>query len=131
MDKKFLGTGWAFPPGTDDRGDISLASGEADVEQAIRIILGTAKGERVMRPEFGCGVHDYVFETFGSATAALAETAVEEALLRWEPRIDVLDVSASLTDGSGGATLTVEIEYRVRSTNSEFNLVYPFYLEEQ
>ncbi|SFR65171.1 GPW/gp25 family protein [Halogeometricum limi] len=131
MDTEFLGTGWAFPPGIDDSEHVSLANGEEDIEQAIRLVLGTVPGERAMRPEFGCGVHDYVFETFGSATSALVETAVEEALLRWEPRIDVVGVSASLSDEGGGARLTVEIDYRVRSTNSEFNLVYPFYLEER
>jgi len=127
--RAFLGTGLAFPVGTTDAGEIELASGETDIEQSIRLVLGTAKGERVMRPEFGCDVHDHVFATLDSATVSMVEAAVEEALVRWEPRIDVQEVTA-VRDGAADGSLTVELAYRVRSTNTEFNLVYPFYLTE-
>lgn len=128
-DRTFLGTGLAFPVGTTDAGEFELASGETDIEQSIRLVLGTAPGERVMRPEFGCSVHDHVFATLDAATVAMVESSVEEALVRWEPRIEVQDVTAS-RGGVAGGDLTVAIAYRVVSTNSEFNLVYPFYLQE-
>lgn len=123
-----LGTGWSFPVTTDTAEDVALASGPTDVEQAIRIILGTAPGERVMRPEFGCGIHDHVFATVDTATLSLVETDVEEALRRFEPRIEVTNVDAALADRATGR-LEIDIDYRVRATNSEANLVYPFYLE--
>lgn len=123
-----LGTGWSFPVTTDASADVTLASGRTDVEQSIRIILGTAPGERVMRPEFGCGIHDHVFATVDTSTLSLVETDVEEALRRFEPRIEVTNVDAALADRATGR-LEVDIDYRVRATNGEANLVYPFYLE--
>lgn len=127
MERDFLGTGWRFPVETDRTGKIQLSTAEADIEESIRIILGTAKGERVMRPEFGCGVHDYVFASTSPTTLNLVESSVRDALVRWEPRIEVLDVATTAeTEGR----LDVRIDYRVRSTNTEFNLVYPFYVEE-
>lgn len=124
----FLGRGWAFPVDTDSSGSVRLAAGETDVAQAIRLILSTAPGERVMRPEFGCGIQRYAFATIDTTTLTMVETDVRDALTRWEPRIDVLDVTAELTDPATGK-LTVEVDYRVRQTNSDHNLVYPFYLE--
>lgn len=129
MDNRFLGQGWSFPVGTDTSGDIELSEGEADIDEAIRIILGTAKGERVMRPEFGCDIHEYVFSTIDTSTLNLIETSVREALTRWEPRIEVRRVEAS-RDRIDAGELPITVEYRVRSTNVESNLVYPFYLEE-
>lgn len=129
MKREFLGTGWRFPVGTDESGGIERSAGERDVAEAIRVILGTAKGERVMRPEFGCGIHDHVFAAITATTLALVETDVEEALVEWEPRIDVLRVEATPDDRKRGR-LTVGIDYRIRASNAEFNLVYPFYLEE-
>lgn len=124
----FLGRGWAFPVGTGSDGKVELAEEETDIEQAIRLILSTAPGERVMRPEFGCGIHDYVFATIDTTTLTLIADDVENALTRWEPRIEVLDIGAEMADSATGR-LEVELRYRVRRTNNEFNLVYPFYLE--
>jgi hypothetical protein len=92
------------------------------------MILGTARGERVMRPDFGCGIHDLVFAVNNATTAGRVVGEVRQALIQWEPRIDVLDVTAS-PDATEPNRLLIEIEYRVRATNSRFNLVYPFYLE--
>jgi uncharacterized protein len=126
----FLGLGWNFPVDCDDDGgQIELApDGEEGVRQSIWMILGTSRGERVMRPDFGCGIHDLVFGVNDAATATAVAGAVRDALAAWEPRIDVLDVYA-VPDPSRPNLLTIEINYRVRSTNSRFNLVYPFYLE--
>lgn len=124
----FLGRGWAFPVETDRSGDVRLVAGETDIAQAIELILSTAPGERVMRPEFGCGIQRYAFATIDTTTLTMIEDDVRDALATWEPRIELLDVTAALTDPDAGK-LTVEIDYRVRQTNSDHNLVYPFYLE--
>lgn len=129
MQHRFLGTGWTFPVQTDARGAIELSSDEADIREAIRIILGTAPGERVMRPEFGCGIQNFAFTTVNTTTVSLVENTVREALVRWEPRIDVGRVEASTAE-LGEGRLLIRIEYTVRRTNNEFNLVYPFYFEE-
>lgn len=127
MDRSFLGRGVAFPVGTDETGAIEFATGETDIEQSIRIILGTARGERVMRPDFGCGVHERVFASMDATTLTLVEEEIRDALVEFEPRIEVQSVTAR--DGDQPGKLLVEIDYRVRSTNTEGNLVYPFYLE--
>ncbi|ELZ32514.1 GPW/gp25 family protein [Halogeometricum pallidum JCM 14848] len=129
MTRTFLGTGWNFPVRTDSRSTIVAAADETDIEQSIRIILGTAKGERVMRPDFGCDIHDYAFAVVDTTTRTLISSSVEEALARWEPRIDVERVDTSTADLDAGRLL-VEIAYRIRSSNARRNLVYPFYLEE-
>lgn len=126
--RDFLGRGWAFPVGTDERGRIEQSRGVTDIEESIRLILETAKGERVMRPEFGCGIHEFAFATVDRSTLTLVETSVRDALREWEPRIEVLSVEVSTEQLDAGMFL-IEIEYRVRNTNNEFNLVYPFYLE--
>lgn len=126
--RDFLGRGWAFPVTTDGRGTIEQSRGVADIEESIRLILETAKGERVMRPEFGCGIHEFAFATVDRSTLTLVETSVRDALREFEPRIEVLSVEVSTAQLDAG-TLPIEIEYRVRDTNNEFNLVYPFYLE--
>jgi uncharacterized protein len=122
-----IGTGVAFPLGVDRRGALALARDDEDVRQAISIILSTAPGERPMRPEFGCGVHDYVFDVLDAATLGQMETEVRRALERWEPRIDVIDVDFEL-DGSSDGPLAITIEYRLRATNDVRNLVHPFYV---
>lgn len=127
MPKKFLGVGWAFPLDVDDQGAINLAEYEESVRQSIWIVLGTAKGERVMRPDFGCGIHDLVFGVNSATTAGQVAQAVREALLLFEPRIDVLDIQ--VRSAGAGEVLLINIDYRVRATNNAFNLVYPFYLE--
>jgi Bacteriophage baseplate protein W len=120
-----LGTGLAFPLGVDDRGRIALAREEIDVEQAIRIILSTAPGERPMRPEFGCAVHDCVFERIDADTLARIDQAVRVALDRWEPRIAIEDIAfETRRDGE----LLVHLRYRLRATNDVRNLVFPFYV---
>lgn len=132
MPAKFLGVGWYAPLSLDGKEregrPIATAGYEDSVRQSIRIILSTAKGERVMRPDFGCGIHDLVFAVNDSATRGLAEYEVREALRRWEPRLEVLDVKATAT-GVRGEQLSISIDYRVRVTDNRFNLVYPFYLE--
>lgn len=125
--RAFLGTGWRFPVRADSRGAIRTVSGERDIEEAIWVIIGTAKGERVMQPDFGCGIHEYAFSTVNTTNRTLIEDSVEEALVRWEPRIEVLDVTTSTAELSEGRLL-VSLAYRVRGTNAERNLVYPFYL---
>ena len=128
MSKLFLGVGVGFPVGLDDAGAIVRAEYEESVRQSILIILGTAQGERVMRPDFGCGIHDLVFENLSSTTIGRVQQQVNEALLRLEPRIDVISVDARA--GGEGNLLLINIEYEVRATNNAFNLVYPFYLQQ-
>jgi uncharacterized protein len=127
MPKPFLGVGLGFPPRLDAGGALQRAEYEDSVRQSILIILRTAKGERVMRPSFGCGIHDLVFASVTSATFARVTEEVRDALLFFEPRIDVLDVQVT-ADGAG-EVLRISIDYEVRATNNVFNLVYPFYLE--
>lgn len=128
MSKSFLGSGWSFPVDVDsDSGQIKIAKLEESVRQCIWNILGTAPGERVMRPDFGCGIHDLVFELNSASTAGQVSTEIQDALLLHEPRIDVLSVEVN--PDPRGEVLIVNIDYRVRATNNVFNLVYPFYLE--
>ena len=122
-----LGSGIAFPLQVDRRGALALASDETDVDQAIQLILGTAPGERPMRPEFGCGVHDFVFDTIDASTVGKMEQAIRDALDRWEPRVIVQTVEFDL-DYVGEGRLVIDIGYRVRVTNTLRNLVYPFYV---
>ena len=124
---EILGSGVAFPLQVDRRGGIALAHDETDVDQAIQLILGTAPGERPMRPEFGCGVHDFVFDTIDAGTVARMETEIRGALDRWEPRIEVSELDFDL-DGVERGELLINIAYRLRATNHMRNLVYPFYV---
>jgi len=126
--KAFLGRGWAFPVAVDARGAIALAEYEEDIRQAIRIILDTDPGERVMRPDFGAGLRALLFEPINTGTLALAKHRVEEALILWEPRIDSIGVEVTADPPRG--RLEIEVRYRVRRTNTFYNLVYPFYLQE-
>jgi uncharacterized protein len=134
MDRPFLGKGVSFPlrpaptgaPEAAKRdGPLEMAAYEESVRQAIWIILGTAKGERVMRPDFGCGIYDLVFEVNSASTAARVAQEIRDALLFHEPRIDVLNIDVQ----PGGEALLISIDYQVRATNNAFNMVYPFYLE--
>lgn len=134
MERGFLGTGWGYGlvpdaegVGLDEGSQIAEASGEASVRQAIWLILGTALGERVGRPDFGCAIHDLVFAPLTSGTMGDAIRAVTRSLAQWEPRIQVLDVDAYPGDDAPGV-LIIEIHYRIRMTNSRYNMVYPFYL---
>jgi hypothetical protein len=129
VSKPFLGVGWSYPleieTEGDEKGALKLARYEESVRQSIWIILGTAKGERVMRSNFGCGIYDLVFEVNSASTAGRIVQEIREALLLFEPRIDVLEVQVQ----PDGAVLLISIDYQVRATNNIFNLVYPFYLE--
>ena len=127
IDREFLGQGLAFPLQVNPKGEIALARGERDIEQSIRIILGTAPGERVMRPEFGCRARELLFAPRDAATEALLIEYVEQALGRWEPRIEVQEVRVS-DDPRHDGTLRVEIGYRVKATHDERSIVYPFFL---
>ena len=122
-----IGSGLAFPLQVDRRGGIALARDEQDIDQAIQLILGTAPGERPMRPEFGCGVHDFVFDSIDANTIGQMEEAIRTALERWEPRIEVQAVNFDLSQ-AGAGLLTIDIRYLVRATNTERNLVHPFYV---
>jgi len=128
--KAFLGKGWSFPiqfdPGT---GDIAIVAYEEDIRQAILLILQTKLGERVMRPDFGAGLEALVFEPVNTTTMALVQQRVQEGLITWEPRINVNSVEVT-TDPVARNTLNISIGYTVRSTNTFYNLVYPFYLQE-
>jgi phage baseplate assembly protein W len=121
-----LGVGWAFPVGVDARGRIALARRERDIDEAIRMILLTPNGQRVMRPRFGCQIHDLIFAPNDATTAGLATYYVEEALAMWEPRIKVLDVSAD-PDPTDPARLLIHISYEVLATYDQRTLVFPFF----
>jgi phage baseplate assembly protein W len=122
----FLGSGWAFPVGVDARGRIGLAHREQDVEQAIKVILLTPKGQRLMRPEFGCQIHDLLFAPNDGNTAGLAAYYVEEALAMWEPRIEVLAVDVS-PDPRDAARVLITIDYEIKAVHDRRSLVFPFY----
>lgn len=121
-----IGSGWRFPPGVDGRGGIALSSREQEIEEAIEIILSTPKGQRVMRPEFGCRIHELIFAPINAGTAAAVAHHVKEALAWWEPRIDVEDVRVDPDPQTQGCLL-IYIVYRIRATHDERALVYPFY----
>src|SRR5262245_56712955 len=116
--REFLGQGLAFPFQVNPRGGIALAAGERDIEQAIRIILETVPGERVMRPEFGCRVHELIFAPNNASTHGLIIHYIEQALERWEPRIRVREIQVN-TDPSNGAALLVEIKYVIKDSHDE------------
>jgi Bacteriophage baseplate protein W len=128
VDRAFLGVGWAFPPAAAPGGDIAMAAYDEDVRQAVLIVLQTAPGERVMRPDFGAGLADLAFEPMTTALLALVKHRVETALVQWEPRIDVDEVLVTADPPNG--RVDVEVRYQVRQTSTFYNLVYPFYLNE-
>ena len=127
MGQEFIGSGWAFPLRTDRTGSIALVRQTREIEESIYLILATAPGERPMRPEFGCAVHDYVFAPADASTAGDIAFAVRVALDRWEPRINLEDVLVHLDTAADGVLL-IEVQYTVRGTNDPRNLVFPFYL---
>lgn len=122
----FLGVGWAFPVGLDARKRVALARHERDIEEAISMILLTPKGQRVMRPEFGCQIHDLIFAPNDATTAGLAAYYVEQALGMWEPRIRVQEVQAT-PDPLNAGRLLIEIRYEIKATHDSRSLVFPFY----
>ena len=126
MTQDFVGAGWAFPLGVDTRGGIALARREQELEQAMRLILATYPGERPMRPDFGSRLRDYVFRSATVDTAAELSHEVQQALLRWEPRVDVKTVDVTV-DPWERNKLYIDISYAVKDTNDFRNLVFPFY----
>jgi phage baseplate assembly protein W len=128
-DAAFIGTGWRFPVKPDASGRLRYVTGEDEIRQSIWVVLTTAKGERQMRELFGCGIHDLVFDANTAALHGLVQEHVRDALVRWEPRIDVLDVRAESPPEQRNMLL-VHVDYRIRANNAIFNLVYPFFLFE-
>jgi Bacteriophage baseplate protein W len=127
MAAQFIGAGWAFPLRTDPTGSIALVTAEREIEEAIRLVLGTAPGERPMRPEFGCRIHDLVFGPANASTAGEIAYEVRTALERWEPRIEVADVRVGF-DRADAGTVYVDLRYTIRGVNDPRNLVFPFYV---
>jgi phage baseplate assembly protein W len=130
VSKEFLGRGWKFPVEVDATGHIVLSEYEDDVREAVYIILMTAKGERAMRPDFGAGLHEFVFASMSATAIGEMQAAVKDVLVKWEPRVQVLGVKVEADQGEVGKLL-IEVDYRVRATNNRFNLVFPFYLKER
>jgi len=125
--RELIGRGWAFPITLDSRGAVALTNDENELVQAIYIILSTAPGERVMRPDFGCRIHEYIFAPANSSTAAAVEQVVRAALERWEPRIILTEVTVTPSPETYGM-LMIELNFTVKATREETSLVYPFYL---
>ena len=125
----FLGTGFHFPLEIDETtGRFRMSSEEENIRESIKLILMTGKGERVMRPEFGCGLKHYTYETMDYGTMVQMEREIKTALERWEPRIE--DVEASVSPGEAQNALMIRIAFRVRATNNPYNYVFPFFLQE-
>lgn len=129
MAKEFIGRGWPFPikPGPAHR--MNCHNGEEKIRQSIWLILSTAPGERQMRPTFGCGIHDLVFQPNTATYRSVIEARVEDALVRWEPRIDVVNVRVE-TPPEARNYILIRIDYRIRANNAFYNLVYPFFINE-
>lgn len=123
----FIGRGWAFPLRTDPTGSIALVSGDREIVESIRLILATAPGERPMRPEFGCAIHDYVFDPADMTTAGRLKAAVEAALAMWEPRIEVTTVDVTV-DAVERNCMYIDIRYSKKGTYDPRSLVFPFYV---
>lgn len=126
--RNILGKGWAFPVMTDIHGNIASSSYEKSVEESIRVILGTTPGERVMNPYFGCKINDIIFSSNSSKTISLAIHYIEEAIVKWEPRVILKNITGDFDMDKSGV-ININIEYEIRSVNTFFNMVYPFYLE--
>jgi uncharacterized protein len=130
MPKSFLGRGWKFPVRIDTTtGRVAMSEMEQDIKESIWILLSTAPGERLMRPEFGCGIHDLVFSSMSTVTMGLFESRVREAINRWEARVDITKLEVFTKEPDKGK-LEINLTCRIRDTNSQFNLVFPFYLTE-
>ncbi|HET7180832.1 MAG TPA: GPW/gp25 family protein [Candidatus Limnocylindrales bacterium] len=123
----FVGRGWAFPIRTDTNGGIALVGREREVAEAIRLIVATSPGERPMRPEFGCRIHDFVFAPADAMTAAAISDEVARAVTMWEHRVDVDNVDV-LQAPEDQTVFYIDIHYRLKATNSPYNLVFPFYV---
>ncbi|MEO6885183.1 MAG: GPW/gp25 family protein [Jatrophihabitantaceae bacterium] len=126
-DASFIGRGFSWPMSVDHTGAIRLTDGPEDLERSMRIVLLTAPGERVMRPQFGCKIWDLLFEPITPNLLGLIAEAVRDALAQWEPRVEVEQVLPSPDENDDGL-VRVQVVYRVRATNDRRNLVYPFYV---
>ncbi|MGW6449145.1 GPW/gp25 family protein [Lentzea sp. NPDC055074] len=124
---EFIGRGLSFPVRTDATGSVALVGGDREIVESIRLILATAPGERPMRPEFGCAIHDLVFAPADSTTAGQIAYEVRQSLERWEPRIELTDVVVDFAE-AGSGTLLIDIRYTLSTTNDPRNLVFPFYV---
>jgi len=130
MPNSFLGRGWKFPVQIDPAtGRVAMSELEQDIKESIYILLATAPGERLMRPEFGCGIHELVFSSMSTVTMGLFESRVREAINRWEARVDILKLEVFSKEPARGK-LEINLYCQIRNTNTEFNLVFPFYLTE-
>jgi uncharacterized protein len=130
MAKAFLGRGWKFPVQVDSKtGRIMMSEYEEDIKEAIRIILRTSKGERVMRANFGCGINRFVFDLTDDPTLRMMESSIKEGITAWEPRVEAVEVQSQIDKETPGK-VNINISYVVRATNNLFNLVYPFYINE-
>lgn len=128
MNRNILGKGWRFPVGIDVHGNIATSSYEKSIEDSIRIILNTTPGERVMHPDFGCKINEIIFFPNSSKTVSLAIHYIEEAIVKWEPRVILKSVTGE-PDPYNPVKINISIDYEIRSVNTFFNMVYPFYLE--
>jgi phage baseplate assembly protein W len=127
MSEAFIGRGIAYPMRIGPSGGIALASRDEEIAESMRLILGTSPGERPMRPDFGCPIHDHIFAPADATTTGLIAFEVRNSLRRWEPRIEVLDVTVAPADDQP-SLLYIDITYAVRTTNDRRNLVFPFYV---
>lgn len=127
---RYLGNGLSFPLRANGHGGVALVTGIEDIEQAIRIILGTQPGERVMRPNFGCRAHELLFEPASAGTLSQMQEYIHQALRMWEPRIDVLSVHV-VSDASNPVALLAEITYTIKAIHDTRSIVYPFFIEEE
>jgi uncharacterized protein len=126
----FLGTGWGFPPTfPSDGSSVRMVHGEEDIRESLHILLSTVPGERVMVPTYGCDLSRYVFRALTTSLISEIKDVVTTAVVRWEPRIDLLACLVRASPDEPGLLL-IELAYRVRATNSRSNMVYPFYLNE-
>lgn len=129
-DPGFLGRGWAFPPAFDHAtGEAALVTEDEDIRQSLRILFDTRPGERVMHPTYGCRIHDYVFDPMNAATLRAMEAAIEQAILFFEPRINLQQAKVQVTDALAGK-LAIDLAYTIRQTNARSNIVFPFYIDE-
>jgi Bacteriophage baseplate protein W len=126
MPEQFVGSGWSFPLRIAPTGGIALVTGDQEIEEAMHLVLATAPGERPMRPEFGCAIHDMVFAPVNEATVGRIQHEVFTCLDRWEPRIEVHDVTVTPAETPG--VLFIDVRYEVRGTNNPRSLVFPFYV---
>ena len=124
----FVGAGWAFPIRTDATGSIALVRGDREIAESLRLILSTSPGERPTRPEFGCAVHELVFAPADSATAGRIAHAVQVAVERWEPRVELIDVDVSFAEAGAGMRANIQLRYTLLGSNDPRNLVFPFYV---